>query len=80
MAMKKFGILFLLSITLYSSSFGQKKSDGDKEIKGFVKAALDHFQSSVKKIQETKYAEAMQELKKLCSETSKVLEVSRNKV
>ena len=53
---------------------------GDKEIKGFVKAALDHFQSSVKKIQETKYAEAMQELKKLCSETSKVLEVSRNKV
>ncbi len=33
MAMKKFGILFLLTIALFNSSFGQKKSDGDKEIK-----------------------------------------------
>ena len=53
---------------------------GDKDIKGFVKAALQHFQSSAKKIQETKYAEAVLELKKLCSETSKVFEVTRNKV
>ena len=53
---------------------------GDKEIRGFVKAALEHFQASVKKIQEKKYTEAIQELKKLCSETSKVFEVSRNKV
>ena len=53
---------------------------GGKEIKGFVKAALEHFQSSVKKIQETKYAEALQELKKLCSETSKVFEACKNKV
>ena len=51
---------------------------GGKEIKGFVKAALGHFQSSVKKIQETKYAEALQELKQLCSETSKVFEASKN--
>ena len=51
---------------------------GDKEIKGFVKAALDHFQSSVKKIQESEYAEALRELEKLCSETSKVFEASRN--
>ena len=53
---------------------------GDKEIKSFVKASLEHFQSSVKKIHETKYAEALQELKKLCSETSKVFEACRNKV
>ena len=51
---------------------------GGREIKGFVKAALEHFQSAVKKIQETEYVEALQELEKLCAETSKVFEASRN--
>jgi len=73
---RKLGELATLDKLLLNVEKLDKK--GDKEIKGFVKAALENFQSSVKKIQETKYAEAMQELKKLCSETSKVLEVSRN--
>ena len=52
---------------------------GDKDIKGFVKAALDHFESAAKKIRSKKYAEAVKEFSKLCKETSNAFEAVNNK-
>ena len=52
---------------------------GDKDIKGFVKTALDHFESAAKKIRSKKYAEAVKEFSKLCKETSNAFEAVNNK-
>ena len=52
----------------------------DKDIKGFVKAALKHLRSSLKQIKEKNYAAAVLEMNELCSETEKVFKVLATKV
>ena len=53
---------------------------GEKDIKAFVKEALQHFTTAISKIQNNKYVTAVVELKRVCVDTESVFKVSAVKV